>query len=111
MQQSATLQVAQRKIPGGPVSGNLNYKDHVSGLHLHSPITALTIIGNSAEFGGSCGPSCTFTVTVQDVAEPGKSADKFTIRYCTIAGPPAAGCTTDGAPPNNVIVRGNLQVH
>jgi len=94
--------VAQRKTPGGPVSGNLNYVDHVSGRHLHSPITALTIIGNSAEFGGSCGPSCTFTVTVQDNDEPGTGKDVFTIKI--VASPPyvAGGRIRSG----NIQVRG-----
>jgi uncharacterized repeat protein (TIGR01451 family) len=94
--------VAQRKTPGGPVSGNLNYVDHASGRHLHVPITALTIIGNSAEFGGSCGPSCTFTVTVQDDDEPGAGKDIFIIKI--VASPPyvAGGRIRSG----NIQVRG-----
>src|SRR2546422_852330 len=94
--------VAQRKTTGGPASGNLNYLDHTSGRHVHVPVTSLTIIGNSAEFGGSCGPSCTFTVAVQDNAEPdGSGKDTF---YITVtASPPyRAGGT---------IRSGNIQVH
>ena len=72
--------VAQRKTTGGPASGNLNYLDHASGRHVHGPVTSLTIIGNSAEFSGPCGTSCTFTVRVQDNAEPdGSGKDVFTI--------------------------------
>ena len=72
--------VAQRKTTGGPATGNLNYLDHASGRHVHGPVTSLTITGNSAEFAGPCGPSCTFTVAVQDNAEPdGSGKDVFTI--------------------------------
>ena len=60
-------------------------------------------------FSGLSGPA--LASHIHGPGEPGKNADKFTITYCMIAGPPASGCTTDGAPPNNVIVRGNLQVH
>ncbi|PYN16356.1 MAG: hypothetical protein DME05_08600, partial [Candidatus Rokuibacteriota bacterium] len=86
------------------------------GAALHGIVNSLSVDQTTRTFhlAGTCrsGSSCAvFQVDGQDVAEPGKNADKFTIRYCTIAGPPAAGCTTDGAPPNNVIVRGNLQVH
>jgi len=93
--------VAQRKTTGGPVSGNLNYLDHASGRHVHGPITSLTIIGNSAEFAGSCGPSCTFYVAVQDNGEPGAGKDMFNI-------------TVTASPPYTVggtIRSGNIQVH
>src|SRR2546425_2012796 len=94
--------VAQRKTTGGPASGNLNYVDHASGQHVHGPVTSLTIIGNSAEFGGSCGPSCTFTLAVQDNAEPDASGkDTFYITV-TPSPPYEAGGT---------IRSGNIQVH
>src|SRR5439155_4341278 len=79
--------VAQRKITGGPASGNLNYLDHATKRHVHGPVTSLTITGNSAEFSGPCGTSCTFTVAVQDNAEPdGSGKDVFTITI--MASPP-----------------------
>src|SRR5438876_1195938 len=79
--------VAQRKTTGGPASGNLNYLDHATKRHVHGPVTSLTIIGNSAEFSGPCGDSCTFTVAVQDNAEPdGSGKDVFTITI--MASPP-----------------------
>jgi len=65
-------------------------------------VTSLTITGNSAEFSGSCGTSCTFTVDVQDNAEPdGSGKDVFAIRI-TGASPYTAG---------GVIRSGNIQVH
>src|SRR5207249_6942077 len=94
--------VAQRKTTGGPASGDLNSLHHATKRHVHGPVTSLTIIGNSAEFAGSCGPSCTFTVAVQDNAEPdGSGKDTF---YITVtASPPyRAGGT---------IRSGNIQVH
>src|SRR5207249_2404720 len=93
--------VAQRKTTGGPASGDLNYLDHATKRHVHGPVTSLTIIGNSAEFGGSCGSSCTFTVAVQDNAEPdGSGKDTF---YITVNSP----LYTAGG----VIRSGNIQVH
>src|SRR5205823_3590495 len=94
--------VAQRKTTGGPASGNLNYLDHATKRHVHGPVTSLTIIDNSAEFSGSCGTSCTFTVDVQDNAEPdGSGKDVFTIRI-TGSSPYMAG---------GPIRSGNIQVH
>jgi hypothetical protein len=93
--------VAQRKTTGGPATGNLNYLDHASGRHVHGPVTSLTIIGNVAEFSGPCGTSCTFTVAVQDNAEPdGSGKDVFTITV--IASPPYVAGRT--------IRSGNIQV-
>ena len=107
---------AHRKTLNDPVHGTVEYQNHLTGAALHGIVNSLSVDQTTRTFhlAGTCrsGSSCAvFQVDGQDVAEPGKNADKFTIRYCTIAGPPAAGCTTDGAPPNNVIVRGNLQVH
>ncbi|PYN03911.1 MAG: hypothetical protein DME07_05000, partial [Candidatus Rokuibacteriota bacterium] len=79
---------AHRKTLGGPVRGTVEYHNHLTGADLHGIVNSLSVN-----------------------LEPGMNADKFTIKYCTIAGPPASGCTTDGAPSNNVIVGGNLQVH
>ena len=93
--------VAQRKTTGGPASGNLNYLDHATKRHVQGPVTSLTITGNSAEFSGPCGTSCTFTVAVQDKAEPdGSGKDMF---YITVNSP---AYTAGG-----VIRSGNIQVH
>src|SRR3989449_7950111 len=94
--------VAQRKTTGGPASGNLNYLDHATKRHVRGPVTSLTITGNLAEFSGPCGDSCTFTVDVQDNAEPdGSGKDEFTIRI-TGSSPYMAG---------GPIRSGNIQVH
>jgi uncharacterized repeat protein (TIGR01451 family) len=95
--------VAQRKTTGGPASGNLNYLDHATKRHVQGPVTSLTITGNSAEFSGPCGSSCTFTVAVQDNAEPdGSGKDTF---YITVTPSPpyvAGGTIRSG----NIQVRG-----
>src|SRR5438876_646507 len=93
--------VAQRKTTGGPASGNLNYLDHATKRHVQGPVTSLTITGNSAEFSGPCGTSCTFTVAVQDKAEPdGSGKDMF---YITVNSPAYRA--------GGVIRSGNIQVH
>ena len=96
--------VAQRKIPGGPASGQTQYVDHATGAVLHGTVTALTVVGNVAEFGGSCTinrtTSCTFVVRVQDNGEPGSGRDIFTITI--FASPPAVA--------GGMIRSGNIQV-
>src|SRR5438034_941354 len=92
--------VAQRKTTGGPASGNLNYLDHATKRHVQGPVTSLTITGNSAEFSGPCGSSCTFYVSVQDKGEPGAGKDMF---YITVNSPAYAA--------GGVIRSGNIQVH
>jgi len=107
---------AHRKTLGGPVRGTVEYHNHLTGADLHGIVNSLSVnlTKHTFHLAGICrsGSSCAvFQVDGQDVMEPGMNADKFTIKYCTIAGPPVDGCTTDGAPSNNVIVGGNLQVH
>jgi len=107
---------AHRKTLDDPVHGTVEYHNHLTGADLHGIVNSLSVDQTTRTFhlAGTCrsGSSCAvFQVDGQDVREPGKNADKFTITYCTSAGPPATGCTTDGAPPNDVIVSGNLQVH
>ncbi|HYS17149.1 MAG TPA: SBBP repeat-containing protein [Candidatus Binatia bacterium] len=107
---------AHRKTLDEPVHGTVEYHNHLTDAELHGIVNSLSVDQTTRTFhlAGTCrcGSSCAvFQVDGQDVREPGKNADKFTITYCTSAGPPATGCTTDGAPPNDVIVSGNLQVH
>jgi len=89
-------------VQGGP-SGHVEYQNHARGLNVHSiSITSFAISGNSATFSGSCTKNnapCTFTASVQDNAEPGKRADRFTI---SVSGEPTEGGT---------ITKGNVQVH
>jgi hypothetical protein len=86
----------------GP-SGQLEYYNHPRALAVHSvSITSFCVNGNTATFSGTCtknGTACTFSVTVRDVAEPGKNADTFTI---SVSGEPTEGGT---------ITAGNIQVH
>jgi hypothetical protein len=93
----------------GPVSGHLNYVNHVTGVHLNCEVETgglVTPAGQepgTANFGGyECTPNSTFsdfTFTVIDVDEPG-SNDTFIIRYNNET-------ITEG----DIIRHGNIQVH
>ena len=89
-------------VQGGP-TGHLEYQNHARRWNVHSvSITSFAISGNSATFSGSCTKNdapCTFTAFVQDVGEPGKGVDRFTISV--------SGEATEGG----TITKGNVQVH
>jgi hypothetical protein len=102
--------VVQRKVPGDLPKGQLEFQDHALGLNVHSTsILTLSVVGNTATFSGDCtskvgsasAVACTFTATVQDIAEPGKGVDGFSITIST----PSAQYGT--AP----ITKGNVQIH
>jgi hypothetical protein len=98
--------VVQRKTPGGPVTGQLEYQNHARGLNVHSvTMQTLTVSPTLATFSGTCTKNnaipCTFSVTVQDLGEPGKGVDHFTI---TISDEPVEGDT-------GAIIHGNIQIH
>jgi hypothetical protein len=102
--------VAKRTDAGGLPTGQLEFQDHAGDVNVHSTsILTFSIAGNTATFTGECTSqignaakvACTYSVTVQDVAEPGKSVDGFTISIST----PSASYGT--AP----ITKGNIQVH
>jgi hypothetical protein len=103
--------VAQRESAGTGIKGNIEFQDHAADLNVHSEeILTLAVTGNTATFTGTCTSrvgndppvACTFSVTVQDVAEPGKGVDGFAI---TISAP--AVTYGAGAP----ILKGNIQLH
>jgi VCBS repeat-containing protein len=92
----------KRDTAGGPIAGSVDYYNHARNLTVHSvSITSLQVSGKSATINGTCtknGAACTFTVMVQDNAEPGKNSDQFTIN---VSGESAEG---------GVITNGNIQV-
>jgi hypothetical protein len=94
--------IAQHDNPGDPITGDLQYVNHVTGGKLHSvAFDTFVIVGNTATFGGTCtlnGASCTFTVNIIDNGEPGKN-DEFTI---SINGGTAQGGT---------LRSGNVKIH
>jgi hypothetical protein len=94
--------IVQSQSSSGPINGDLQYQNHATGDLVHSKsFTSFNISGNTATFGGTCtdsGVPCTFTVTVTDNGEPGKS-DIFTI---SLNGGPVQGGTLRG---------GSIQVH
>ena len=106
---------ARRETDNGPVSGHLNYVNHVTGVHLNCEVETgglITPAGQepgSASFGGyECTPNSTFsnfTFTVVDADEPGRS-DVFTITYQNDDDPPII--FVDGIGP---IRSGNIQIH
>jgi hypothetical protein len=75
------------KSDGGVGSGHLNYLNHVTRAHLDCTVTAVLITPpNKAKLSGPCsstnaGGAMSFTADVEDNANPGKGADKFTISY------------------------------
>ena len=98
--------VVQRKMPGDPVTGQLEYQNHARGLNVHSvTMLTLTVSPTIATFSGTCTKNnsvpCTFSVTVQDLGEPGTGVDHFTI---TISDEPVEGDT-------GAIIHGNIQIH
>jgi hypothetical protein len=99
------------KSGGTVASGEFNYVNHVTGLHINGPVTNVEVIAvnpdgspKTVRFSGTCrgsSPSCSFSVTVEDQGEPGTS-DQFGI---TVIG----GLTE--ARSQRVISRGDIQFH
>jgi hypothetical protein len=95
----------------GTATGHFNYLNHMTGLHVNGPVDHVEVIAvntdgspKTVQFSGTCGgkgPACSFSVTVQDNGEPGRT-DEFGIRV-------------NGAEPEfraqRVISRGNIQFH
>ena len=91
--------------------GRLNYLNHVTGVRVNGPVTAIEVIAlnpdgtpKTIRFSGTCQgkqQGCSFSVTVEDHGEPGKS-DQF-------------GIAVTGAPSEvrsqRFISRGNIQFH
>ena len=95
---------------GTAATGHFNYLNHVTGLHVNGPVTNVEVIAinpdgspKTVRFSGICGnlPACSFSVTVQDNGEPGRS-DQFGI---TVIG------GRSEARSQRVISRGNIQFH
>jgi ice-binding like protein len=67
----------------GTRGGNFNYLNHVTGLHVIGPVTDVQVIAinpdgspKTIRLSGTCdksGPACSFSVTVEDHGEPGRS--------------------------------------
>jgi len=92
--------------------GNLNYVNHVTGLHVNGSVDQIKIIGSSngvktVQFSGTSvrkgrfAQSTTFVVTVEDHGEPGFN-DKFGI---TVSGDASESTAI------NLISRGNIKFH
>jgi Ice-binding-like len=91
----------------GGAKGNLNYVNHVTGLHVNGPVTSIQVIAVNADgspktvlFSGTW-EGGSFFVTVEDHGEPGTS-DQFGI---TVTG--ALSEVTS----QRVISNGNIQFH
>ena len=95
--------IVQRKEPGGPVKGQLQYVNHASGDKVQSvAFDSLVITGNMATFGGTCTINkvtpCMFRVDVTDNGEPG-TTDSFVISV------------TPGSTEGGILRSGNIQIH
>ena len=91
--------------PGqGSVSGQLNYMDHGTGMHVKSiDITSYSGSGNTRTFSGDAqinGVSgYTFTVTATDNGNPGAGKDTFSIHL------------SNGYSASGVLAGGNIKLH
>jgi len=91
--------------------GHFNYVNHVTGLHVNGPVTDVQVIAinpdgspKTVRFSGTCDgnlPACSFSVTVEDLDEPGKN-DQFGIAV-------TGGLIEDRS--QRIISRGNIQFH
>jgi Ice-binding-like len=99
------------KSGGTAASGEFNYVNHVTGLHINGPVTTVEVIAFNADgspktvlFSGTCrgsSPSCSFFVTVEDHGEAG-TLDEFGILV-------TGGATEVRS--QRVISNGNIQFH
>jgi hypothetical protein len=108
---SATVQ--DDGVTLGDFQGELSYHDHRIDLRLHSTdMTGFEVISNTkfcfkgvadVTIANGIPCSCDFVVTVEDIAEPGKGADTFTISL--------PGVMVDGAPysQTGLLGGGNIQ--
>ena len=97
---------------GAAATGNLNYLNHVTRLHINGPVTDVDVIDVDDEglpttvlFTGTCnvGPPCTFAVLAEDNGEPGRD-DRFGIAVMS------AGALVEARSPR-VVRNGNIQAH
>jgi type VI secretion system secreted protein VgrG len=92
-------------------TGHLNYRNHATGLHVNGTVTDADVVTMNDDgspkmvrFSGTCanGPTCTFSVTVEDNGEPAID-DRFGI---VVVGSEADETTAD-----RVVRNGNIQFH
>jgi len=91
----------------GTASGQFNYVNQATGLHINGPVTSMVVTvtnadgsANTIRFSGTSGGSA-FSVTVQDNGEPGRT-DEFGI---TVTG------AASEVQSQRVISKGNIQLH
>ena len=107
----ATFGFNARGNEDGTASGHFNYRNHLTGLHVNGTVDSVVVSVTNPDgspkavrFSGTCGaklPACSFTVTVEDNGEPGRS-DRFGV---TVTG------GLSEATSQRVISRGNIQFH
>jgi hypothetical protein len=104
----ATFGFNAKGNPDGTASGQFNYVNQATGLHINGPVDSMVVTVTNADgspntirFSGTSGGNSFFTVTVQDNGEPGRT-DQF-------------GLTVTGALSEveslRVISKGNIQIH
>ena len=92
-------------------TGHLNYRNHSSGLHVDGTVTDSDVVTINPDgtpkmvrLSGTCtnGPTCTFSVTVEDNGEPSID-DRFGIAV--------VGSGTDETTSDRLVRNGNIQWH
>jgi len=94
---------------GCPPAGEVDFDDEDNpdpSAHLRGNVTSVSLSGTVATLSGPClllsGTACTFTATLEDYADPGQGADRFTITWTTVAGVSFRG--------SGFLTRGNIRV-
>jgi type VI secretion system secreted protein VgrG len=92
----------------GGLGGHFNYVNHVNGLHFDGTVNDVVVIAFNSDgspktvlFSGTCGNGCSFSVTVQDTAEPGIN-DQFGVTVTA---------AVNEVRSQRVISAGNIQFH
>lgn len=73
-----------------PAAGEIRFSSKALGVKLTGKVGSASVSGHTASFSGPCtladGTSCEYTAEVEDNAEPGRGADRFTLRWTTATG-------------------------
>jgi hypothetical protein len=72
-----------------PATGEIRF-DPATGLTVTGSVAAVSVDGHVARFSGPCtlkdGTACEYSAEVEDNANPGRGADRFTLRWTTASG-------------------------
>jgi hypothetical protein len=73
-----------------PANGEISFSSKSLGVKLTGSVGSASVNGHKASFSGPCtlqdGAACSYTAEVEDNADPGRGADRFSIRVTTADG-------------------------